>query len=98
MNDNGGHPGWKRWLATGAAWLVLLGMYLLIVGLYGAAAVGAWFHLLSAELRRLLDVVLVRPLQWLRQVHSGYVGDYVVWFMLGSGTVLCVLMLGTHSF
>ncbi len=60
------------------------------------AAVAVWFHLLAPGFRQFWNMLLMQPLQWLRRLHSGYVGDYVVWFMAGSGTVLAVLTLGVY--
>ncbi|HEY3942460.1 MAG TPA: complex I subunit 5 family protein [Acidimicrobiales bacterium] len=60
---------------------VLLG--LLSAGLaLGVAAVGIWSRPITHHFPRLLDWGR-RPLSVLRELHSGHVGDYVAWLMLG---------------
>jgi len=32
-------------------------------------------------------------LRYLRLIHSGYIGDYVNWFMIGSAAMIFILMV-----
>ncbi|HJV33860.1 complex I subunit 5 family protein [Geomonas sp.] len=37
---------------------------------------------------------LVKPvLSWLRAIHSGYIGDYVTWFMIGAGIMAVITII-----
>jgi len=102
-------PSWRGLLAAGIAWLALVGLYLLMVGQLSASEIVVALQMaqvivvlamilmaLGYERSIYLDVALFGPLQLLRQIHSGYVGDCVVWLMLGSGVLLAVLTLGVR--
>jgi len=38
----------------------------------------------------------LNPLTLLRRVHSGYIGDYVTWFMVGAAVLLAALAVPRH--
>lgn len=79
--------GGAAWDAEGV-WLGLLTVALAA----GAAAFGVFRHRLPERLRR--GRVLFRPpLEFLRQIHSGKVGDYVVWMLIGLGASWAVLLV-----
>ncbi|KHL03286.1 hypothetical protein LK10_09445 [Sinomonas humi] len=69
-------------------WLGLLTVALAV----GVAAFGVFRHRIPERLRR--GRVLVRPpLEFLRHIHSGKVGDYVVWLLIGLGASWTVLLV-----
>lgn len=79
--------GAASWDAEGI-WLGLLTAALAA----GVAAFGVFRHRLPERLRRAR--ALVRPpLELLRQVHSGKVGDYVAWLLIGLAASWAVLLV-----
>ena len=69
-------------------WLGLLTVVLAV----GVASFGVFRHRIPERLRR--GRLLVRPpLEFLRHVHSGKVGDYVVWLLIGLGASWAVLLV-----
>ena len=59
-----------------------------MAGAVVVAALGARQVPLLPVRGRLWQAVVLGPLQQLRRVHSGYVGDCVAWFMLASGGLI----------
>ncbi|WP_138445057.1 complex I subunit 5 family protein [Sinomonas susongensis] len=81
-----GAQGAASWDAE-AIWLGLLTVALAV----GVAAFGVFRHRLPERMRR--GQWLVRPpLRVLREVHSGKVGDYVVWLLVGLSASWAVLL------
>ncbi|HJV64422.1 MAG TPA: proton-conducting transporter membrane subunit [Geomonas sp.] len=61
-----------------------------------AVVVAAFFLFRSPLPDRLvkgLKVVMKRGLSWLRDIHSGYIGDYVTWFMIGASIMVVIAVL-----
>ena len=59
----------------------------------GAFAVAALFLApgpLHSRMTGLVKTVLRGPISLLRMVHSGYIGDYMVWFVFGTGIAALV--------
>ncbi len=73
------------------AWI--MGMALVVAAIL-LATTDLWPHPLLPRLAKSWRVVVFRPIQTLHQIHSGYVGDYVTWFVFGSGILLTVVVLG----
>jgi multicomponent Na+:H+ antiporter subunit D len=67
----------ESWTASG----LLLGLLSVLLALV-VAAVGLYADRLPQLLRRGADV-LTLPFRAVRSAHSGHLGDYVVWLLLG---------------
>jgi multicomponent Na+:H+ antiporter subunit D len=67
-------PDYSQGIA-GVAWAVLL------------AATALYSYRLPRRLLRFLQESAGQPLRVVRNLHSGYVGDYVAWFMAGSAVI-----------
>lgn len=73
-------PGWEGGAASAAIALVVAGLFL-------APA--------ARQVRRLQQWkgALKIPVRLLREVHSGYIGDYLTWFMVGASILVAVSIL-----
>jgi multicomponent Na+:H+ antiporter subunit D len=85
FDEHGVLPGGRTFHLTPESWLI---------GLISTA--GALVLALAAtqmyRLPRRVQGVL-SPLSVLRRLHSGYIGDYVTWFMVGAAALLIALAL-----
>jgi multicomponent Na+:H+ antiporter subunit D len=71
------------------AWAILS-----TIGAAGLAAFGLWRRRIPGEVRRRVGAVLVPPLDGLRTLHSGHVGDYVAWLAFGTAVLGGLLAFG----
>jgi multicomponent Na+:H+ antiporter subunit D len=75
----------------------VVGVVIVVIAIL-LATTDLWLRRLASRLlprrrmRRLYRLAVFHPLRMLHRFHSGYVGDYVAWFVFGGGILIAVIV------